>query len=504
MLPDSERAHTSGGLATRADRNIEDRQRYLHAVGSGSKAASLVFPMGDHRTGRERTASRWWVEAVRDQTGDQSLNSKTWRHAERFVDSRGGSFQQSLTAAVEAGNATSAADLQLHLVHAAQLQGLDPLADDSPVDLASPLARGLDQTANRLTGFNRFTGDLSATDLPPVVGNEKPISSSRLESWAKCPRRYFFEQLLGLGEIDKPEEIAELSAMDKGNLFHQILEDFIGQSLPGQPHAFDDPEYQWTNADRERLMVIAQKHYDEYERLGRTGRPVLWEIKKEETNAELDEFLRHDDDMRMQRRSLPHDVEMAFGLPDRSGEHQPPAEVTLADGRTIRLRGFIDRLDVRTGDGVPVVHDYKTGGNKGQTQRDFDADPVLGGTKLQLGVYAEAARQRFGTDEAQAYYWFTSARGRFARVGYPWTTDRSERFVGAVETIVDGIERGDFPPNPGEYDTFFADFRNCGFCPFTRICPTDRSDELANAIASGRLVDYVAMHEPPEPSGGES
>lgn len=504
LLPDSERAHTNGGLATRTDRNREERQRYLNAVASGSAAASLVFPKGDHRSGRERTVSRWWVEAVRDQTGDESINSQTWQQGERFADARGGSFQEALTAAVETGNAISAADLQLHLVHAAQLQGIDPLAGGSPIQLAPALARGLDQTGNRLSGFNRFTGNLSKSELPSVVGNEKPISSSRLESWAKCPRRYFFEQLLGLGEIDKPEEIAELSAMDKGNLFHQILEEFISESLPGGPHTFDDPDYRWSDSDRERLLAIAEKHYGEYERLGRTGRPILWEIKKEETNAELDEFLRHDDDMRADRRVVPHAVEMAFGLADRSGVEQPAAEVTLPDGRTIRLRGFIDRLDVKPEGGVPVVHDYKTGSARGQSQRAFDTDPVLGGTKLQLGVYAEAARQRLGTEHAEAYYWFTSTSGKFARAGYPSTPERSERFLAAVETIVDGIERGDFPPNPGDYDSHFGNFKNCGFCPFTRICPTDRGEELAHAIASGSLVDYVAMHEPPTEESDES
>ena len=190
---------------------------------------------------------------------------------------------------------------------------------------------------------------------------------------------------------------------------------------------------------------------------------------------------------------------MAFGLPDRNtGVEEPAAQVALPDGRTLRLRGVIDRLDMRPGDGVPVVHDYKTGSNKNQGQKNFDDDAVLGGTKLQLGVYAEAARQRFGTDGAEAYYWFTSAKGEFKRVGYRWTDARSERFTDAVETIVAGIEGGDFPPNPGDFDAYFGDFKNCGFCPFTQACPVDRDEELEQAIGSGRLVDYLAMQNPPD------
>ena len=89
-----------------------------------------------------------------------------------------GSYQQALTTAVGAGMATSAADYQLHLVHAAQLQGLDPLADDSQFELSGTVRRGLDLISNRLSGFNRFNGDLGAIDVPPVVADTLPISSS--------------------------------------------------------------------------------------------------------------------------------------------------------------------------------------------------------------------------------------------------------------------------------------------------------------------------------------
>ena len=118
-------------------------------------------------------------------------------------------------------------------------------------------------------------------------------------------------------------------------------------------------------------------------------------------------------------------------------------------------------------------------------------------------MYAEAAKQRFDTDRAEAYYWFTSAKGKFKRVGYAWTSDKSARFTDAIETIVEGIERGDFPPNPGDFNTFFGDFENCGFCPFTRICPVDRDEELEQAIRSGRLVDYVNMGQPLSDRAGE-
>jgi len=493
LLPDSERLLTHGALPVRADRNLAERHRFLHAVASGGQRSTLLLPRGDHRSGRERTASRWWVEAARVLSGDSSLTSKTWPSADLFAPTALGSFEEALTSAVHEGVATSMADLQLHAIHTAKRFGREP----EPESVAGALRRGLEQTSTRLEGFNRFSGDLGAIDVPTVVADDAAISPSRLESWATCPRRFYFEQLLRLGEIDRPEEIAEISALDKGNLWHQILEDFIGASLPDTPGALMSPDQRWTDEDRVRLEAIAEHRYKQYEDLGRTGRPILWEIKKEETNADLEAFLRSDEELRSELRSVPVDVEMPFGLPrDRSGEPEPAAEVTLADGRTIRLRGLIDRLDMRS-DGVPVVLDYKTG--RASSAAEFERDPVVGGRRLQLGVYAEAAKQRLGTDDAYAYYWFTSSRGGFKHVGYPWTAERRGRFIDAVETIVDGIERGDFPPNPGDYNGYYGSFENCSFCSFTRICPVDRDEELEQAIRSNRLVDYVRLHEiPPE------
>jgi ATP-dependent helicase/nuclease subunit B len=491
LLPDAERALTAGALSTRADRNREDRQCFLHAMASGSGATTLVTPLGDHRSGRTRTVSRWWVEAVRSLADDDTVTSQNWSDTDLPIARGFGSYDEALTSAVVDGMVTSDADLQLQYIHADARFGVHP--DDSMI--AGALRRGLEQTEQRLLGFTRFTGDLTSIEVPAVVNDDSAISSSRLESWASCPRRYYFEQLLRLGEIERPEEISEISALDKGNLWHQILEDFIRESLPDGPHHLADPDQRWSTADRERLGAIAQRWYTKYEELGRTGRAILWAIKVEETNADLDAFLRSDEEHRTDLRSVPVDVELPFGLSRRGASTaEPAAVVALGDGRTIRLRGLIDRVDLRA-DGVPVVLDYKTG--KPYPQTSFEVDPVLGGTKLQLGVYAEAARQRYDTDEAYAYYWFTSSKGEFKRVGYPWTNERRDRFTDVVDTIVDGIERGSFPPNPGDYNSFWGSFTNCGFCPFTRICPVDRDEELEQAIQSGRLVDYVQMQEPP-------
>ncbi len=491
LLPDAERELAGGALMLRTDRNRQERERYLHAVGAGANS-TLLSPIGDHRSGRERTASRWWVEAVRGLTGDDTVNSETWGATELFTDREHGSFEQSTTAALVANDAVSVADLQLHYVHAGRRFDTSAYEEHR----APALTRGLDVIAHRLHGFNRFNGNLRHIDLRSPLVDGTAISPSRLENWARCPRRYYFEQVLRIGEIERPEEIVEMSALDRGNLVHQILEDFISSAVPTGEHALSSPDHRWSEEDRARLMGIAQSRFDEYEALGRTGRPILWEIRKEETVADLETFLREDERIRSEHQRLPLAVELPFGLhrpgADPSDDRAEAASVAIPDGRRIALRGLVDRVDRRS-DGVPVVLDYKTG--RSTSQRDFERDPVRGGKSLQLGVYAEAVQQHYGTTDAEAHYWYTSAKGGFKTVGYPWTSDRRERFVDAVDTIVEGIERGDFPPNPGDVAYHLGSFDNCGYCPFDRACAVDRDEEFEKAVASGQLVRYVAMQD---------
>ena len=221
--------------------------------------------------------------------------------------------------------------------------------------------------------------------------------------------------------------------------------------------------------------------------------------------ADLDQFLNEDSDLRATWQMRPHDVELPFGMGGsarRDDRDSADAAEVAVGGRTIRLRGLVDRVDWRR-DGVPVVLDYKTG--RAASQKSFETDPVLGGTKLQLGAYATAARQMFDTTAAaHAYYWYVSDKGKFSRAGYVFGDSQEERFRSAVSTIVAGVESGQFPPQPGEYSMHWGDYENCSFCPFTRLCPQDRADEFEAAVLSGRLAEYLDMQNGPQDSDGES
>src|SRR5690606_17767701 len=133
---------------------------------------------------------------------------------------------------------------------------------------------------------------------------------------------------------------------------------------------------------------------------------------------------------RAARRSHPVATELAFG-PDRE---QPPVEIDLGDGRTVLLRGFIDRVD-RTADGGVVVVDYKTGSASKYTDLTEET-PVADGSRLQLLVYALAARQAHpDATSVRAEYHFVGPRDTGKRIGYEVGPDAVHALVDVVRLV---------------------------------------------------------------------
>jgi hypothetical protein len=102
-------------------------------------------------------------------------------------------------------------------------------------------------------------------------------------------------------------------------------------------------------------------------------------------------------------------------------------------------------------------------------------DPVRGGVRLQLPLYAEAARQLLGADAVRAVYWYVSQRGGFAREPVELDAATGARFRAVVAGIVDAIEAGVFPATPGEPSYIHGTEENCAYCDYRELCPADRA-----------------------------
>lgn len=325
------------------------------------------------------------------------------------------------------------------------------------------------QRARASRRFTEFDGNL---DAQPVPGpGERPLSASRLEAWAGCGFRYYLRHVLELDDRDDPERIDDISAMERGSLLHTVLERFIGEAIADGPPA---PTERWSADQRARLHAIAAEEFDAIESRGRTGRVVHWRVRRDDLSDVLDRFLTADETFRAAGGLTPVEVELDFGV-----QNDEPLRITLGTGRTLAFRGFADRVDVAP-DGTVVVSDYKSG--KGAKYKDLKHDPVMAGTTLQLGLYAEAALQRGLGTRAEAGYWLVEQPMGNDRHGYAWTAGHAERFADVLETITDGIDAGAFAAAPGEWNTYRQTNEMCTYCEFDTVCVRNRGEQAEAKI----------------------
>ncbi len=205
-----------------------------------------------------------------------------------------------------------------------------------------------------------------------LYGNQFSASVSRLESYAACPYQHF----ISYGLRPKDEKEVDLDFIDIGDFYHKIIEnvmnDWVALGL--------------TEVDEKLLAEIYQRHYDAY----------LTKNYRFQYNAKNRYFA-----LRLKgvlATSLRQVVEqLALGaFADISNEVKfansadaaiPAINLYNQAGKTVNLRGVIDRLDVANIDDTNYLRivDYKSSAKK------LDVNEVLHGLQLQLMIYLNAA-----------------------------------------------------------------------------------------------------------------
>ena len=227
--------------------------------------------------------------------------------------------------------------------------------------------------------------DLSDAAAVSLYGTELSGSVTRLEQFAACPYSYFAKYGLDL----YPRREWTVEAADFGSMVHAAVEEF-GRSLSAEG-------YTWGGIgedDRKRLCdesmrrVGAREENRVFFKDARTGYLVeRMRRMLDRTTWALCRQVRTG-------RFEPEDYELEFNRTDAGA-------YPLPEGRSLSLRGKIDRLDVyREGSTVGVkVLDYKTG------KMNFDLTQVTAGLQLQLVVYMKAAlhheEKKYPKDQVQ-------------------------------------------------------------------------------------------------------
>ncbi|HKA53779.1 MAG TPA: PD-(D/E)XK nuclease family protein [Candidatus Binatia bacterium] len=326
----------------------------------------------------------------------------------------------------------------------------------------------------RLTAFDGLIEDEPARAVlhGHLFPGEETLSASALESYARCPFRYFLGAALGLTQQEDPEQVLTLHPRDRGALLHDVLQDFFSRlrQTARLPVAAQDRA-----ALQALLRQVAEEHFRTFARSKATGFPLLWELEQERLYERLALLLERE--YKTASDFLPTAFEAYFGAdaPADAEAFFPPAPVRFAldTGEHIGLHGRVDRIDLAAGCGRARLLDYKTG------------KPVhgrfAGGTALQLPLYLFAARTlRPDLEWVAAEYVAVGQTGGSGGAS-PFTADTWPESLAALRQIVTALVRG------MRSGCFFATPDSCYPCPFPLICGGQSEARAARKQGDPRL-----------------
>ena len=274
---------------------------------------------------------------------------------------------------------------------------------------------------------------------PPAA---RAWSVSALDLYGQCPFKFYSRYVLKLGE--EREEEDGLTPLERGRLIHEVFETFYRE--------WQDRGHRSVTADRlDQARALAEEVLARHlkrlpaslaaiERTRFLGSPVAPGL--------IDVVLRMEAEREVEvvERWLEHRLEGAVALRGPDGTREVP------------LRGIADRVDLLS-DGTFRVIDYKTSRASGP---------------LQIAMYATALRQRLAAYRGRAW-----VVGEAAYVAFrddppvkplgrtPADLDAAiAREEARALAIVEGIERGEFPPRPAQRSL-------CNTCAWAGVCRKD-------------------------------
>lgn len=368
-----------------------------------------------------------------------------------------------------------------------------PAVRQAALDHGMPLAHGFAaEEARRSPAFTPWDGLVPAAgpELDPTNPTGRVASAHSLEALGACPRRFFFRYGLDVKPLDsfEPEEDRWLDDMEHGSVLHEVLERFMARFLyadAGAPADAPQPTFADHELDILSLLdaVLAAK---------RAEKPTTDEVAVAAGRRELADalrtFLQAEEEYCRRTGSRPVALEAAIGFaPEGDGTRFDRADAVplpLADGRSIRLRGYVDRIDIdgtrADGQGYAII-DYKKG--RSARFKKSGPDPLAlfdKGRRLQHGLYVLMVRHvaREATGEAghvtRFAYLFPGADTRGERI--EWTAEELAGVNTLVERLCRIVRAGAFLPSTDQSD--------CRFCDFLDVC----GDPATTSTAARRTL----------------
>jgi len=450
LLLDHERAVLSADLSTGRERAREKVERFAELLARLRGSVTFSYSCAELTGDREVFPSPLLVSVYRAVSGQpvgEAGDFPQWVGA-----------PESFAPSDEAG-CLNAADWGLWSALAHDPQPGPPARGQYP-HLDAGARAEMERGSQRFTPYDGRVPEAGQSADP--TGDQGAVASSTmLETLGRCPLAFYFQYVLG---VVPPEELVMdagqwLTAAQFGGLLHEVLYAYMHQVLAeGRKPLYSH--------DEARLMAILADYTQRY----RSQIPPPSEAVYSEQRRELEKaarvFLREEEAYceRHQPCYLEVCIGMPGGIPGSAADSERPVRFLLPDGRSLLVRGRIDRIDrVEEGSGEHYrVWDYKTG----STYRYARDDIFYAGRNVQNVLYLELAEGRLREvtgGEARVVssgYFFPSARG----LGHRIATGPEHLATGKqmLLRLCDTIGRGAFIATD--------DVSDCGFCDFRAVC----------------------------------
>ena len=307
-------------------------------------------------------------------------------------------------------------------------------------------AAPIERRRRSFEGAGRHEGALTGGAPERLVGPEVRWSATRVETYRTCAFQFFGRYGLGLYEVE--DERSEADAAIRGTVIHEIMEAALGPLVeddrPLVPATEDEAVGRMRELGRELWLHAPDEHH--------FGRAALWRLGWEDTADDLERLI---------RREAKHNE--AFGTTRVAGLERRIDIVLPGVEPELRLQGNIDRVDV--GPGFAQIVDYKSG-------RAISRRAVERGERLQLQLYALAAREEFRVERLIARYAYLDPRAEEWALdsANPADAELIEDAARHTEAVRSAVAGGDFRVNP-QVPTCpsYCDFRHvCRVNQFTR------------------------------------
>lgn len=325
--------------------------------------------------------------------------------------------------------------------------------------------------ARKSDRFGPYDGNLADFAGDAALFPRGRVAPTALEAYAACGFRYFLHAVLRLRPPEEPEDRDTMDAAERGTLVHEVLQTFFTrQKERGRPTVNE----RWTEADHTELLHILEQHLDDARLRGRTGLDIFAGHERRRLRADLSAFLEQDSSFRTSTGAVPTDFEV---------------EIPAKSGTAIAVTGKVDRIDWTPNRDAAWVIDYKTGGLSSYDKMK-PADPLAGGTLLQLPAYLAAASE---AAKVVSMYWFISGAAKFARKEFDPTPENLERYQHTLDAILAGVQQGAFPAFSGEENSRFNQWDNCRYCDFDKLCSRRREDEFTTKGQDAALHPWLGV-----------